>query len=250
MKRKIAAGVTLLAVVVIAAAVYFLLSNLNSLIAEAIEKNGSDVTDTRVGVSGVDISLREGRGSIDGMRIASPDGYDAPDAFTLGNITVDIDVNSVTDDPVIIDEIRISAPVITAEFDEKGASNIEEIRKHVQSYTAGSGGGGGDGDGDSDGSEQKKIRIKTFIFEKGRIELDASDLGIDKRSIELPEIRLTNVGGSKGALPDAIAKEIVGAIAKKVTKEIANSEVQKQIKDQLGESLGDKAKGLLDKLLK
>jgi hypothetical protein len=249
MKRKIAGAVTLLAVVVIAIAVYFLLSNLNSLVAEAIEKHGSDVTDTSVGVSGVEISLREGRGSIDGMRIASPDGYNARDAFTLGNITVDIDVKSVTEDPIVIDEIRISAPVVTAEFNEKGASNIDEIRKHVQGYTAASGGGDGNAD-KSEPKEARRIRIKTFVFEKGRIDMDASALGIDKRSVDLPEIRLTNVGGSKGALPDAIAKEIVGAIAKKVTKEIANSEVQKLIKDELGGSLGDKARGLLDKIRK
>jgi hypothetical protein len=236
----------LVAVVVVAIAIGGLLlsSRLNSLVAKVIEREGSKVTTTSVGVSGVEISLREGRGTIDGLRIASPDGYEARDAFTLGKVTIDIDVKSVTEDPIVIDEIRISEPVVSAEFDEKGASNIDEIRKRVQGYRATQGGG----DGGSSGAEQKRIRISPFVFEKGRAEVDTGDLGVDKRTIDLPEIRLTNLGGINGARPDAIAKEIVSAIAKKVTREIAGSEVEKLIKDQLGGSLEDKAKGVLDKI--
>jgi hypothetical protein len=248
MKGKLVAGGVAVVVIVVAIGVYSLLSSINSIVARAIEKHGSEVTDTSVGVSGVDISLREGRGSIDGLRVASPDGYDARDAFTLGNISVDIDVKSVTDNPIVIDEIRITAPVVSAEFNEKGTSNIDEIRKRVQGYTAGS--GSGENEDGSGRGEQKRIRISTFVFEKGRIEVDASDLGIEKRSVDLPEIRLTNIGGANGAPPDAIAKEIVNAVTKKVTREIAGSEVEKLIKDQLGESLGDKAKGLFDKIRK
>ena len=88
--KKIVISVAIAAVVVFLAVTYFL-SNLNSIVAEAIEKNGSEVTATKVGVAGVDISLREGRGSISGLSIASPEGYDAREAFSLGDITTYID---------------------------------------------------------------------------------------------------------------------------------------------------------------
>ena len=42
-------------VVLIVVALVLLFSNLNSLVAKAIEKNGSNVTQTSVTVSGVDI---------------------------------------------------------------------------------------------------------------------------------------------------------------------------------------------------
>lgn len=233
-------------VVLVAAGIYFLGSNLNSLVARTIETNGSKVTRTSVGVSGVKIEIREGRSSIENLAVASPGGYEAREAFSLGNITVDVDVKSVTGDPIVIDEVRISAPVVYAEFTRTGVSNIDELRKQVQEYT-----GGGSGGGDGSKGDAKRIRISSFVFEKGRIEVDASALGVEKRTVDLPEIRLTNVGGTSGAAPDEIAKEILTAFARKATSEVASSEINRLIKKQLGdESIGDKAKGLIDKIKK
>ncbi len=244
MKKKIIIGIFAVVVIVIAAAAFYLLSNLNSLVAGAIEKHGNDVTDTRVGVSGVDISIREGRGSIKGLTVASPDGFKSGDAFSLGDITIDIDLESVREDPIVIEEIRIQAPVINVVFAETGASNIDELRKRVQSHTSGTSGGGGD---PSDG-ESQKLRIKQFVFEQGRVDVDASALGVEKQTITLPEIRLNDIGGASGAAPDEIAKVILTTVTNKVLSEIANSEANRLIKEQLGDSAADKAKGLLKKI--
>jgi hypothetical protein len=229
--------------VLIAGAVFFLLSNLNSMVAKAIEKAGGDVTQTSVGVSGVDISLRDGRGSIGGLRVASPGGYKAHTAFSLDDITVGIDVKSVRQDPIVLDEVRIRAPVVNAEMTKTGASNIDELRKRVQAYASRMAGQGG-----RSGGAAKRIRIERFVFEKGRVEVDASALGLGKRTLELPEIRLTDVGGRSGALPDEIAKVILTTVAGKVASEIASSELDRLLKGKLGGSATDKAKGLLDKI--
>jgi len=243
MKKKIMAGGAAIAVIAVAVASFYLLSNLNSLVAGAIETHGSDVTDTNVAVSGVDISLRAGRGSIEGLRVASPEGFKATDAFSLGDITVDIDLKSVREDPVVIDEIRIRAPVVNAEVTSTGASNIDELRKSVQAYAASASGSSG-----KSGKETKKIRIKSFVFEQGRVELDASALGVEKQTITLPEIRLKDIGGASGAAPDEIAKVILTTVAKQVASEIARSEVSRRVKDELANSIADKAKGLFEKI--
>jgi hypothetical protein len=239
MKKIMIIGAVLV-VVAVAALIFYLLSNLNTLVAAAIEKNGSEVTDTSVRVSEVDIALREGRGSIRGLRVASPEGFRASDAFELGDITVDIDVASVRDDPIVIDEIRIQMPVVKAEVAKNGTSNIDELRKQVQAHSTGSAQG--------TQGDQKNLRIKRFLFEKGRIELDATALGVERQTVDLPEIRLTDVGGANGAPPDEIAKIVLTAVAKQVASEIARSEANRLIQDQLGESLSDKAGGLLKKL--
>jgi uncharacterized protein involved in outer membrane biogenesis len=239
MKKVIIA--ILVIVVLIVVALVLLFSNLNSLIAKAIEKNGSNVTQTSVSVSGVDISLREGRGTIKGLRVANPHGFDSRDAFSLDDITLDIDVRSLREETIIIDEIRIKAPVINAEITKTGASNIEKIRDNVKAYTAGSAGG-------ETGGSTRLIKIKQFVFEEGRVEVDVSALGLDNRTVELPEIRLSDVGGAEGAPPDEIARIILAEVAKKVSSEIAGSQVDQLIKEKLGGSVTDKAKGLLDKI--
>lgn len=231
----------LVIVVLIIAALVLLFSNINSLVAKAIEKNGSKVTQTSVSVSGVDISLREGRGTIKGLRIANPPGFDTRDAFSLDDITLDIDVQSLREEPIVIEEIRIESPVISAEITKTGASNIEKIRDNVKAYTAGSSGG-------ETGGRTRRIRIKEFVFEEGRVEVDVSALGLENRTVDLPEIRLSDIGGAEGAPPDEIAKIILAEVAKKVSSEIAGSQLEQLVKEKLGGSVTDKAKGLLDKI--
>ena len=226
-------------IVLVVGGLYFLLSNLDSVVAKAIEKHGSEVTQTSVTVSGVDISLREGRGSIKGLKVASPDGFGVRDAFSLGDITLDIDIQSLGDDPVVIDEIRILAPVVNVEATETGATNIDELRKNVEESA-----GGNTGDGGGSGGQGKRIRIKKFVFEKGSIHIDASAMGLEKCTVVLPEINLIDVGGTSGATPDEITRIILAAVVKKAAAEVAESGVKELIRKRLG----DETKSLLDKI--
>jgi hypothetical protein len=239
MKRILVIG----AVIVLIAIVATLLivgGNLNSLIAATIEKSGREVTGTSVSVSGVEVSLREARGSIDGLSVASPDGFDAREAFVLGNITLALDLKSLREEPIVIEELRIQAPVVNAKFLKDGKSNIDELRKRVQAHS----GSGGDGRAKA----QKRLRIERFVFEAGKIEVDASALGLEARTVALPAIQLSDIGGREGATPDQIAKIILVAATKQATSAIARSEVSRLIEEKLGGSLTDKAKGLLEKL--
>jgi uncharacterized protein involved in outer membrane biogenesis len=243
MKKLLIAALVIAVLVVVA--LVLIVSNLDKLVAKGIEKFGSDATGTQVSVSGVDISLREGRGSIKGLRVASPEGFDGRTALSLDDITVAIDIKSAGEDPIVIGEIRIKAPVVNAEITQSGESNIEVLRKRVEAYA-----GKSSGESGSSGKAAKKLRIMQFVFEEGRIEVDASDLGIEKKTIVLPEIRLNDIGGATGATPEEIAKEILTTVARRTSSEIAGSEIDGLIKEKLGESTVDKAKGVLEKVFK
>ncbi len=241
MKKLLIAGAAAIALVAVLALA--LLSNLDSLVAKAIEKHGSDATQTRVQVSGVDISLRQGRGSVRGLRVESPEGFESRTAFSLEDVSIDIDVKSVREDPLVIDEIRIQTPVVNAEVTKTGASNIETLRKQMQSRAAARARDGGDA-----GGKIKRIRIEKLVVEKGSVNIDASALGLEKRTIALPPIRLADIGGADGAPSEEIARIILTAVTKNVSSEIAGSEVNRLIAEKLKGSLADKAKGLLEKI--
>lgn len=242
--KKILLGAVALLVLAVVGGVFFLLSNLNSIVAKVIEEQGTEVVKTDVAVSGVEISLREGRGTISGLSIASPDGFAVRHAFTLGEITVDIDLDSVRDDPIVIDEIRVQAPVVNAEFLQAGSSNIGKLQENVQQNAASSGGKTDDRKAD----DMKRIRIKSFVFDKGHIEVDASALGLEKRSLDLPAIRLDDIGGAEGARSDEIAQAVLGALTRKATAEIARAEIDKKVKDMVKDEAEEQARGLLDKI--
>ncbi len=228
-------------IVLVVAGVYLLISNLDSLIAQMIEKSGSEATGTKVSVAGVDISLKEGRGSVMDLTVGNPEGFSPGEAFSLDDITLDIDVNTIREDPIVIEEIRVSAPVVFAEITESGSSNIEKLQKNIRERSRGKASEGG-------GKEGKRVAIRRFIFEKGRIEVDASALGVKKRTIDLPGIRLDRIGGEEGAYPADIAGVILKEIVQRTAYAIGRSEVEDIIEKNLEKSGAAKAKKLLDRI--
>ncbi|MCP4574021.1 MAG: hypothetical protein GY838_16805 [bacterium] len=249
MKKVLLIALVLL-VVIAGFGVCYLASNLNSIVAGLIEKHGSEAVGTEVAVSGVDLSLREGRATLAGLSIASPDGYDAGEAFTLGEITVDMDLESLRDEPLVIDEIVVQAPVVSAEFLENGTLNIQQLQQNVQRFADSAGAGDGGTAGGGGDEDLKRIRIKRFVFEEGRINADASALGLEARTLVLPVIRLDDIGGAAGARPDQIAQAVLGALTKKAAAEVAKAGVEQKVRDMAEDEAKKQAEGLLDKISK
>jgi hypothetical protein len=227
-------------VVLIAAGIFLILSNLDALVEKAIEKHGSTVTQTGVSVSGVKLSLREGRGTINGLRIENPDGYGALNAFSLDDITLDIDIESLGSDPIVIDEIRIVAPEIYVEVTTDGSTNITDLRKNVQESL---GEGSEGGSGGSEGNE-KRILIRKFVFDGGKIELDATALGQEKRTLQLPGITMNDIGGPGGFYPDQITAVILDRVIERVASAVAKAGVREAAEKKLD----SEAKKLLDRV--
>lgn len=250
MKRFLIIGFVLL--VVVAGGLFVLLSNLDKVVAGLIEKYGGEATATEVAVAEVDISLRDGRGTIAGLTIASPEGYGARQAFALGEATVDIDLESLRGEPIVIDEIRVAAPVVHAEILENGTSNLFQLQQNVQRYaeSVGADGGGGNGSGGSGDDEGKRIRITSFIFEEGRIEADASALGLEARSLVLPSIRIDDIGGAAGARPGEIAQAVLGALTRQAATEVAKAGLEQKARDMAEDEAKKQGQGLLDKITK
>jgi hypothetical protein len=79
--KKVFAGMALL-VVLIAAALWFLVYSLDAVLEAAIERYGSEATGVPVAVGVVRISLRSGEAGIEDLVIGSPEGFRAASTFT------------------------------------------------------------------------------------------------------------------------------------------------------------------------
>ena len=109
-------------VVVVVVAVVFLISNLDSLIRTAVEEVGSEATQAKVTLSEVEIST-EGKGALRGFIVGNPSGFETPSAFKLGEVSVSLDIASVTGDTIRIHEVLINGPEVTFEL-KAGGSNL------------------------------------------------------------------------------------------------------------------------------
>lgn len=94
-----AAGLILTAVLI------FLLTNLDWIVKNAIERYGSQATGTAVRVDRVSIRPVQGKGAIEGLTAANPRGYAAPSILSLGGISLRLAPRTVTANPVVIEDI-------------------------------------------------------------------------------------------------------------------------------------------------
>ena len=88
---------------------------LDSIVKSGIEVVGSSLLGTAVTVDSVSLSPLSGQGSISGLRVENPEGFESQYAFELDSVLVSIDVNSVFTDAAEIESIVIMQPVITYE---------------------------------------------------------------------------------------------------------------------------------------
>ncbi len=246
--KKWVAIIGLLVVVALGVGVFMLLRSLDAIVEAAIEKYGSEITGTAVRVGSVEIMLTDGRGTIRGLTIANPSGFSSGSAFSLGEIILDIEPSSVTENPVVIDEITVRAPQVAYELDANLGSNIQTILDNIERYAGSGGSGDGGAPGSAEGPEVR-LAVKRFTFEKGKVEADATAVGGEALKVKLPPLSMQNLGGSRGAPPGDIGSEVLEAytrvVVKTVGKKQATKQLDKLIDDNLEGEEGKAAKKLL-----
>ena len=226
---------------------YFFYNSLGALVKAQIEEQGSAALGTRVRVGSVSISATTGEGSIRGLRVENPAGFPAGDAFSLGEITLAIDISTLTSSPIVVKSISIASPSVTATLDEQGRTNLDVIRKNAESQ-----GGSGSSSPSSESSEgfDVLIRIDRVTSTGGSVAADLTALGGKPVTVEFSDLDLRSVGGKSGSPPAAVGSTIAVAFARAVGTAIARSGADKLIDKYLEGEAGGAAKELLKRFLK
>lgn len=247
MLKKVLIGIAALVVVLVVAVgggLYYVYSNLDSIVKAAIESYGGDATQTKVSVKEVKLSLTSGEGTISGLIVGNPKGFSTPESLSLGSVSVKVDTGSVTKmasdpkAPVVIKEVAINAPSITY---ERGASagNLETIQQNVTRY-AGVDQSKSAAKPAAGGKEEPKFIIENLYVRDGKIAISHSALQGKTLSSGLPTIHLKDIGKDKGgASPAEIADKVLGAITQQASK-VASVDLDKalgQLKGAVGQQL-------------
>ncbi len=196
-------SIFLLILVILGALCYYFFP-LEMVVKKVVNKYGSEVTGTDVNLQGFKINLQKGEVSVSQITVANPANYKTKYAVQLGNISVAVDLKSVTTDTIIIKEILVHKPVVSYEMMSLTQNNIADIINNINAYTSSP---TQPAEPETD-KASKKVIIKKVIISNGEINgamTAAPD--VVSASIPLPTVTLSNIGESSAgtSVADSIA---------------------------------------------
>jgi hypothetical protein len=232
MKKKllIAVGGVLLVLIVF---VWQVIANLDGIVAGVIEDVGSETLKTKVSVSGVSIDLKAGKAAIGGLTVANPDGYSNAKLFAMEGIEVDLDIQSMNDEVLVIESIRIKNPVISYEADASGKSNMQALLDGMDNAP--------EGDGSTSDSKASKMIIDRFEFSGALVNATSDAKPGESLELKLPALKMSGIGRSEGGVT---ADVVVNQIA----NELVNAVIAAAVKAGVNKAIEEKKKGFMDKL--
>ncbi|MGE9294556.1 MAG: hypothetical protein ACQKBW_13165 [Puniceicoccales bacterium] len=220
---------TLLALFIIACVVlyFFLDSIVSSSVKSAINTYGPKATQTAVSVETVGISVFSGNALIADLKVGNPDNFQPPaNAFSLGEISVDIEPSSVMSDTIVINEIVIKEAEFNYITKTFTSSNLQTILDNVKDFS-----------GKTDDTTQAPAQApatepdaapkssKKFVIHKVTVEgatANATVLGQSVK-VKIPDIHLNNeseTGITPAAVVDKVLSDVLVAIIDQVSKQV------------------------------
>ncbi len=227
----------------------------HSKVRQMVHIYGSQVVGTDVNIGRIDVSLKDGRGSVSDITVGNPNGYSKDLIINLGTAAVKVDVESVKRalmetakktgpkvKTIVIDEVRISKPEVTYELMNLNRNNANDVMANIKKNTASSAKKEEPKPQDKD-AVQYNVAIKKVVVEDGTATIAAGLLGVSKSlSVPLPTVTINNVGTEKQGIT-------IGDGLARVFQEILKTTVSAVSKVDLSGLLsgaGDLANGAVD----
>jgi len=225
-----------------------------SIVQTGIEVVGTQVLGAEVTVDSVSVSPLSGSGSLSGLSIDNPEGFNSDYAFQLAEVSIALDTGSVFEDVVVVDSVTIVQPQITYET-RITTDNIRAIINNVSSSSTGS----SDSGAASSESGGRQIVIREFRMLNPQLNLVAA---VVTAPVPLPDIELRDIGAEDNSTTVADALQLILSTlstsilsAKLPSLDDLRNEVEGALQegvDELGsrleDSLNDAAEEVTDRL--
>jgi uncharacterized protein involved in outer membrane biogenesis len=264
MKKVLGAIAAFVFVAVIAIGLYLYFS-FSSLVKTAVETYAPRITQTRVSLGGVSVSLFSGSASLDDLVVGNPTGFKSDRALALHRVAISLDTGSVMSPVVHIKDIQILAPQIVFEPGQ-GSNNLSAIQKNLARMASGQAPAQPASGANAGPQPQKKLIIDHFIISDAKATLALPQLSQVAQlagqssdvAVTLPTIEMRDLGTKEGGLPPAKIAELVMAKLEAQAEQSAADYSQKLMNDMSkgagsllnqgsdgAKGVGDQLKGLL-----
>jgi uncharacterized protein involved in outer membrane biogenesis len=224
---KIVGGLFAFVIILVVVALGFGLFNLDRIVEESVNRFGPEITGTTVTLEKSSLKPWNGAGSLSGLAIGNPPQFGNENAFSLGEIEVDVDLSSLTSDVIIIDRIAIIQPEVLY-LNDGSTDNLRALMANITSRF-------GSGEQTSEESvNTKKIIIDEFIFSDGRVSASHALLGDQRLTINLPDLELTGIGrNTGGATLKEAGQQIFAYLNQEIRSQVGSSEMYSQALQQV-----------------
>ncbi|MFH1016884.1 MAG: AsmA family protein [Pseudomonadota bacterium] len=225
-------GVVALIIVLFVASLF-----LGPILKAGIETVGPKMTQTELNVGMVTLRPFSGKAQIHHLFVGNPAGFSTPFAVSLKDFSMQMNTKSVLSKVVWIDHVLVDGPEISYETNQRG-NNIETIQRNVEQFTK-SLPGATAGKQTSGG---KKVIIHELVVKNAKL-LWTPRLTGKTTTVDLPEIRLTDIGKSSGgAEPSQVVSEVLGKVLAGSTTAISGA--VKNLGEGVKGTAGNVGKGL------
>lgn len=174
----------------------FLYLNFGSLAKNTAEKIASNALGVAVTISSLDISLKDKRAVLTGLKIANPDGYRNPHAITAEKLVVGL--NTASKELVDIDDVEVDDVTVYLELTERGA-NITDLKKLANQKKQ----------KESFASEKIRVIVRKMVVGTSTVHTSIAVLNTNFSSIQVPPVRISGIGTKSNGV---LAKEAVRQI--------------------------------------
>ena len=211
--KRVLIGLAILAPIVVVVVLVTLYFSLGTLITQAVNTLGPKIIKAEVVLKETEIDAQSGKGTMRGLKVGNPEGFKTESAMQVDEIRLAVDINSITEQVKVINEIAIEAPEVTYELGDDG-SNIDAIQKNVDAFMAEYGINSSEpGEKETTKESETKLIIENFIVRNGKINISATFLGGESLTVPLPDIHVKDIGKAEnGATPGEAVKIMVGAL--------------------------------------
>lgn len=233
-KKIILGGIGAVLVVAIGVAV-LVVGRVDRYVAHKIKEYGSATTGTDVSVGGVDIAVTKGRGKIDRLTIANPQGFGTDYALMLNDVRLAVALSSLTSKVPVVSEAVVDGAHLNIEQHGQ-ATNLSEIQNYMkrkeQPATTTSG-------------EEGRITIERFRLTNASVTL-TSELLKNPETLQLDDVVVQGIGRNGGATyteaTEAVLTPILAAgraAAQARLRQVATDSARKEVEKKASEKLKD-----------
>lgn len=204
-----------------------------ALLGGAIERIGSQATDTPVRVGGVDVAWTHWGATLHDVTIDNPQGFEQRPALTLPAVTLALEPGTLGESPVVVRTMQVAGPVADVELQDDGDTNLAALRRNLQrSKERGEPGppAGEPGDVAVQKASRMQLRVEELVVGEGRARVRAPELGVDEPvTMPLGSVDLADVGGASGQKPAELTRTIALALVESTARTVTEEAIRETV---------------------